>query len=91
MREGKNPNQQKKLERVTQALTNANTFDVISAELLAKKEREAPADAAPTKTRGLLSFATPRFAEQEVIEAIQPLHDRVTQLEAENAALRARL
>ena len=34
---------------------------------------------------------TLRFAEQEVIEAIRPLHDRVAQLETENAALRARL
>jgi len=34
---------------------------------------------------------TPRFVEQEVIEAMRPLHDRVAQLETENAALRARL
>lgn len=33
---------------------------------------------------------TSRFAEQEVIEAIRPLHERVAQLETENAALRAR-
>lgn len=34
---------------------------------------------------------TPRFSEQEVKEAVRPLHDRIGQLEAENAALRARL
>ncbi len=34
---------------------------------------------------------TPRFAEQEIIEAIRPLHDRVAELETENAVLRARL
>jgi len=34
---------------------------------------------------------TPRFTEQEVSEAVQPLRDRVTQLETENAELRARL
>lgn len=34
---------------------------------------------------------TPRFAEQKVIEAIRPLHDRVAHLETENVALRARL
>ena len=32
---------------------------------------------------------TPRFAEYEIAEAIRPLRDRLTQLEAENAALRA--
>ncbi len=34
---------------------------------------------------------TPRFTEQEVSEAVRPLRDRLTQLESENAALRARL
>lgn len=33
---------------------------------------------------------TPRFAEDEIAEAIRPLRDRLTQLEAENAALRAK-
>ncbi|WP_165191571.1 pyridoxamine 5'-phosphate oxidase family protein [Caulobacter soli] len=34
---------------------------------------------------------TPRFTEHEVSEAVQPLRDRLAQLEAENAALQARL
>ena len=34
---------------------------------------------------------TPRFTEQEVTEAVRPLRDRLTQLETENAELRARL
>lgn len=34
---------------------------------------------------------TPRFTEQEIAEAVQPLRDRMNELEAENAALRARL
>lgn len=34
---------------------------------------------------------TPRFTEAEIAEAIQPLRDRLGQLEAENQALRARL
>ena len=33
----------------------------------------------------------PRFTEQEISEAVQPLRQRVTELEAENAELRARL
>lgn len=33
---------------------------------------------------------TPRFTEQEIADAVQPLRDRLAQLEAENAALRAR-
>jgi hypothetical protein len=33
----------------------------------------------------------PRFTEQEVVEAIRPLRDRLAQLESENAELRARL
>ena len=34
---------------------------------------------------------TPRFTETEIAEAVQPLRDRLTELEAENAALRAKL
>ena len=34
---------------------------------------------------------TPRFTEHEIAEAILPLHDRLAQLESENAELRARL
>jgi predicted pyridoxine 5'-phosphate oxidase superfamily flavin-nucleotide-binding protein len=34
---------------------------------------------------------TPRFTNQEVSVAVQPLRDRLAELEAENAALRARL
>ncbi|MBS9476958.1 pyridoxamine 5'-phosphate oxidase family protein [Ancylobacter radicis] len=34
---------------------------------------------------------TPRFTEAEVSAAVQPLRDRLSQLEADNAALRARL
>lgn len=34
---------------------------------------------------------TPRCSEPEIAEAVRPLQDRLTQLEAENAALRARL
>jgi len=33
---------------------------------------------------------TPRFSEREVAEAVRPLHERLAQLEAENAALLAR-
>ena len=34
---------------------------------------------------------TPRFTEQEIGEAVRPLRERLSQLEAENAELRARL
>ena len=34
---------------------------------------------------------TPRFTEREVNEGVRPLRERVAQLEAENAELRARL
>ncbi|MGF9694571.1 pyridoxamine 5'-phosphate oxidase family protein [Rhizobium sp. 0TCS1.26] len=34
---------------------------------------------------------TPRFAEDELAQAIRPLRDRLSQLESENATLRARL
>ena len=34
---------------------------------------------------------TPRYTEAEVARAVQPLHDRLAQLETENAELRARL
>lgn len=34
---------------------------------------------------------TPRFTEAEIAEGLQPLRDRLAELEAENAGLRARL
>lgn len=34
---------------------------------------------------------TPRFTEQEISDAMRPLHERLARLEAENAALRERL
>jgi len=34
---------------------------------------------------------TPRFTEGEIAQAVRPLHDRIAALEAENAAMRARL
>ncbi len=34
---------------------------------------------------------TPRFSEGEISEAIRPLRDRLAELEAENAQLRAQL
>jgi uncharacterized protein len=34
---------------------------------------------------------TRRFTEEEIVDSVRPLHDRVAQLEAENAELRARL
>ncbi|MCL2385815.1 MAG: hypothetical protein FWC84_08325, partial [Alphaproteobacteria bacterium] len=34
---------------------------------------------------------SPRFAAAEIVEALRPLHDRLTALEAENADLRAKL
>ena len=34
---------------------------------------------------------TPRFTQVEIVEAVQPLRDRLTALEAENAELRAKL
>ncbi len=34
---------------------------------------------------------TPRFTEDEIARAVQPLHERLAQLEKENAALRDRL
>ncbi|WP_454798343.1 pyridoxamine 5'-phosphate oxidase family protein [Novosphingobium lindaniclasticum] len=34
---------------------------------------------------------TPRFTEQEIEQALRPLHERMAELEAENAALRGRL
>jgi uncharacterized protein len=34
---------------------------------------------------------TPRFTEAEISQAVQPLRERLTTLEAENAELRAKL
>jgi predicted pyridoxine 5'-phosphate oxidase superfamily flavin-nucleotide-binding protein len=34
---------------------------------------------------------TPRFTEREIEQAVRPLHERMAELEAENAALRLRL
>ncbi|MCZ8271745.1 MAG: integrase arm-type DNA-binding domain-containing protein [Beijerinckiaceae bacterium] len=68
LREGKNPNQQKRMDRIAQAVSGANKFELIANELLAKKRRENRAEATIAKTEWLLSFAMPSLATRPITE-----------------------
>ena len=68
LREGKNPNKQKKLDEIAQAKSEANTFAKAAADLLDKKRRENRADATIAKTEWLLSFALPSLGKRPVAD-----------------------
>ncbi len=78
LKAGLDPSQHIKLERLAKADANANTFDAIADELLAKAEREGLAKPTIEKKRWLLSLARadlgPRpIAEITAAEILVPL------------------
>jgi integrase len=69
---GIDPGQQKKTVALTKANAEANTFDAIGAELLAKKRREAKADRTLDKLEWLLSLARPSIGARPIAEITAP-------------------
>jgi Arm DNA-binding domain len=65
---GVDPGQQKKLDRLEKANSEANTFALIAAELLAKKRREGKASATIGKREWLYAQAGEAFGKRAITE-----------------------
>jgi integrase len=57
LRCGKDPSLEKKLDKAAKVITTRNTFDLVAAEVLDKKRREAKAERTLEKYRWLISLA----------------------------------
>lgn len=69
---GTDPGQQKKLDKLAKAISEANTFSVIAAELLAKKRREGKASATIGKREWLNALANADLGHRPIAEITAP-------------------
>ena len=65
---GIDPSQQKRLDKIAKAISNATTFKAIAEEFLDKQAREGRAETTLTKNRWLLEFAYPLLGERPISE-----------------------
>lgn len=65
---GIDPSQQKRLDKLTKAISDATTFKAIGEECLDKMRREGRAQATLTKTEWLLGMAYPVIGERPIAE-----------------------
>lgn len=68
LRAGQDPAEQKRIERITKAVSRANTFGLIADELMAKKEAEGRAPATMEKARWLIGLARPTLGTRPITE-----------------------
>ncbi len=68
LRDGLDPSEQKRLHKITQATSRANTFGLIADELMDKKEKEGRAPATMEKARWLLDLARPALGTRPITE-----------------------
>lgn len=98
LRDGLDPIEQQRLERIEADLKRGVTFAIIADELIAKMEREGRADATMTKTRWLIDYARPQLGARpisevsapEVLAVLRKIEDRVDH-RLERAAKQERL
>lgn len=69
---GIDPSQQKKLDKITKALTNAATFDAIAEEYLAKKIREGMAASTVKRLRSQLRYVIPAIGKRPIADITTP-------------------
>jgi integrase len=69
---GQDPSLAKKLAKAARSVASANTFDIIAAELLNKKGREAKSERTIGKARWLLSLASPALGARPITEITAP-------------------
>jgi integrase len=72
LREGADPTERRKLERLTALINQASTFASVADELLVKMEREQRAPQTLKKTRWLLDFARPIIGSRPIGEVTAP-------------------
>lgn len=70
--EGQDPGQAKKLAKLAQSTSAANTFDAIAAELLEKKRREDKADRTIIKFEWFMTLARPAIGARPIREITAP-------------------
>lgn len=68
LRDGVDPSADKRLQKLTAANSRANTFEIVAAELMTKKEREGRAAATMEKARWLIGLATPLLGKRPISE-----------------------
>jgi integrase len=66
--EGKDPSQQRKIEKLTKAITDAITFSAIADEYVEKQEREGRATATIKKLKWLICLATPAIGDRPIAQ-----------------------
>lgn len=65
---GIDPSQQKRIDRLTKAISNATTFRIVAEEYLDKQKREGRSDTTIVKNRYLLEQAFPAIGERPIAE-----------------------
>jgi integrase len=66
--EGRDPSEAKKSDRLARAVSSAETFGAVAAELAEKKRREGRAEATVTKFEWLMSLANPYLGHKPIAE-----------------------
>ena len=69
---GIDPGQQRKLEKITKAISDAATFDAVAEEYLAKKMREGMAASTVKNLRSQLRLVSPVFGNRPIAEITVP-------------------
>jgi integrase len=69
---GVDPGQQRKLDKITKAISDAATFDAVAEEYLAKKMREGMAASTVKRLRSQLRLVSPVFGNRPIAEITVP-------------------
>jgi Arm DNA-binding domain len=69
---GIDPSQQRKLDKITKAISDAATFDAVAEEYLAKKMREGMAASTVKRLRSQLRLVSPVFGNRPIAEITVP-------------------
>jgi integrase len=69
---GIDPGQQKKLDKIAKALSDAATFEAVAEEYLAKKQREGMAESTLKRLRSQLRYVLPAIGKRPIAEITTP-------------------
>lgn len=72
LKNNQDPATKKKLDKIANQISNANTFNIVADEYIAKIEREERSTATLKKIRWLVDFARPKLGERPIAE-IKPV------------------
>ncbi len=69
---GIDPGQQKRLDKIAKALSDAATFEAVAEEYLAKKQREGMAESTLKRLRSQLRYVLPALGKRPIAEITTP-------------------